>query len=116
MIAFVCVIGIDWNTCLMIFLLSFQVISQKISDKILREAFNQQKEIEDEENIEQNPTAAAFNAVGEVRTILDENEEDIDDYAGLPRDAAYFEGDYEVSSYNQLNFPFFYLLTASSLC
>lgn len=68
-----------------------------MSAKILREAFKQQEEIKNEENLERNPiAAAAFNAVGELPTILDRDEKEIDDYAGAPIDQTYFEEDFEV--------------------
>ncbi|KAL9247097.1 hypothetical protein vseg_020564 [Gypsophila vaccaria] len=73
-----------------------EVINQSLSDKILREAFNQQKEIEDEENLERNPSVAAFNALGEVPAILDDKEEDFDDYAGVSDAISQF-GDLEIN-------------------
>lgn len=75
----------------------FQAISPSISNKILREAFKQQREIQDEETLEQNPTiAAAFNDVCEVPSILNDLEQDVDDYAGPLESESQFGGDYEV--------------------
>lgn len=57
------------------------MISNNMSDKILKEAFKQQKEIVDEENDEKTPGIAMFSAV-DVPVDEDE-EEDIDDHAGF---------------------------------
>ncbi|KNA06228.1 hypothetical protein SOVF_182980 [Spinacia oleracea] len=58
-----------------------EMISNNMSDKILKEAFKQQKEIVDEENDEKTPGIAMFSAV-DVPVDEDE-EEDIDDHAGF---------------------------------
>uniref|UniRef100_A0A803MVU1 Bystin n=1 Tax=Chenopodium quinoa TaxID=63459 RepID=A0A803MVU1_CHEQI len=56
------------------------MISNNMSDKILKEAFKQQKEIVDEENDDQNPNIPSFSAVFHNE---DEDEEDFDDFAGF---------------------------------
>lgn len=68
-----------------------QAISKNISDKILKEAFKQQKEIEDEENQERN--LGPISAVGEV-PIDDEEDEDLDNFDGFSDSKSQFE-DYE---------------------
>ncbi|XP_021733578.1 bystin-like [Chenopodium quinoa] len=57
-----------------------QMISNNMSDKILKEAYKQQKEIVDEENDDQNLNIPSFSAVLHNE---DEVEEDFDDFAGF---------------------------------
>ncbi|KAH9620644.1 hypothetical protein KSS87_006365 [Heliosperma pusillum] len=75
-----------------------EVISQGMSDKILREAFKQQREIEDEENLERNPTVAAFDSIEEeLPRILEDNENDVDDYTGVSDPKKHVDEDYKVN-------------------
>ncbi|XP_074271190.1 bystin [Silene latifolia] len=75
-----------------------EAISQSMSGKILREAFKQQREVEDEDNLERNPTAAAFNSLEEeVPTILEDKENDVDDYVGLTDPQRRVDEDYKVN-------------------
>ncbi|KMS96133.1 hypothetical protein BVRB_001690 [Beta vulgaris subsp. vulgaris] len=67
------------------------MISNSLSDKILKEAFKQHKEIVDEENEEQNPAILNLSA---VQFPLHDEEEDIDDFAGFSETQSQFN-DYE---------------------
>ncbi|CAO2839050.1 unnamed protein product [Amaranthus hypochondriacus] len=69
------------------------MISNKLSDKILKEVFNQQKEIVDEQNDELNVDGSRFYAV-QVSASRD-NLEHIDDFAGFSETRSQFD-DYEV--------------------
>ena len=69
------------------------MISKGMSDKILREAFKQQREIEDEENDERHAGQADLSTIPEVP--VDDGEEDIDNFAGFSETQSQF-GDYEV--------------------
>lgn len=69
-----------------------QMISKTLSDKILKEAFKQQREILDEENEERNPGQTGFSAIAEVPAH--DEEEDIDDFGGFNENQSQF-GDYE---------------------
>ncbi|KMS97018.1 hypothetical protein BVRB_7g179650 [Beta vulgaris subsp. vulgaris] len=69
------------------------MISNSLSDKLLKEAFKQQKEIVDEENEEQNPAILNLSA---VQLSLHDEEEDIDEFAGFYETQSQFN-DYEVS-------------------
>ncbi|CAO2821956.1 unnamed protein product [Amaranthus hypochondriacus] len=69
-----------------------QMISNKLSDKILKEAFNQQKEIVDEQNDELNVDGRRFSSV-QVSASRDDLE-DIDDFAGFSETRSQFD-DYE---------------------
>uniref|UniRef100_A0A7C9DI41 Bystin n=1 Tax=Opuntia streptacantha TaxID=393608 RepID=A0A7C9DI41_OPUST len=69
-----------------------QMISKGMSDKILREAFKQQREIEDEENDERHAGQADLSTIPEVP--VDDGEEDIDNFAGFSETQSQF-GDYE---------------------
>ncbi|CAO2821957.1 unnamed protein product [Amaranthus hypochondriacus] len=69
-----------------------QMISNKLSDKILKEAFNQQKEIVDEQNDELNVDGSRFSSV-QVSASRDDLE-DIDDFAGFSETRSQFD-DYE---------------------
>lgn len=67
------------------------MISNSLSDKILKEAFKQQKEIVDEENDEQNPGVATFSAVeNQVIDDEEEEEEDNDDFSGFLEAQSHF--------------------------
>ena len=70
-----------------------QMILNKLSDKILKEAFKQQKEIVDEQNDELNVDGIRFYAV-QVSASRD-NSENIDDFAGFSETRSQFD-DYEV--------------------
>ncbi len=67
-------------------------IAENISSKILREALNQQREIQEEENEAQNPDSLGFSNVVDEPV---EEEEDIDEFHGY--DDSRSHGDYEVS-------------------
>ncbi|XP_057546240.1 bystin isoform X2 [Amaranthus tricolor] len=69
-----------------------QMILNKLSDKILKEAFKQQKEIVDEQNDELNVDGIRFYAV-QVSASRD-NSENIDDFAGFSETRSQFD-DYE---------------------
>ncbi|XP_057546241.1 bystin isoform X3 [Amaranthus tricolor] len=71
-----------------------QMILNKLSDKILKEAFKQQKEIVDEQNDELNVDGIRFYAV-QVSASRD-NSENIDDFAGFSETRSQFD-DYEIN-------------------
>uniref|UniRef100_A0A7N0RCA8 Bystin n=1 Tax=Kalanchoe fedtschenkoi TaxID=63787 RepID=A0A7N0RCA8_KALFE len=69
-----------------------KLISSNISSKILKEALEQQKEIEEEEEQERNPN---FKSIEEEQVQV-ETEEDIDDFAGFEDNKSFYDCGEEV--------------------
>lgn len=73
-----------------------QLIEAGMSEKIMKQALAQQKEVADEENAERNPSSAAFAVAGaatagEEQKILEEEEDDIDDFDGTFENQSQFD-------------------------
>ncbi|CAM8909508.1 unnamed protein product [Rhodiola kirilowii] len=69
-----------------------KLISPNISSKILKEALEQQKEIEDEEERERNPH---FKLIEEEQVLV-EPEDDIDDFAGFEENKSFYDCEEEI--------------------
>ncbi|XP_073220453.1 bystin [Cicer arietinum] len=67
------------------------LIDSHISSKIMKEALIQLKEVEEEEDAkEQNNTKSSFNRLEELPKVVEENDDDIDDFAGFSENQSQF--------------------------
>ncbi|CAA7061225.1 unnamed protein product [Microthlaspi erraticum] len=75
------------------------LINARMSSKIMKEALAQQKEIDDEENLENNPMSAVFAAAAAVTAVEEKKlkEEQEDDIADIDN----FDGKFEDDSYQE---------------